>query len=31
MHIIPGVSHLLPLEAPDRFNRILLEFLDRVN
>lgn len=30
MHIIPGVSHLLPLEAPDRFNRILLEFLDRV-
>lgn len=30
VHIIPGVSHLLPLEAPDRFNRILLDFFDRV-
>jgi 3-oxoadipate enol-lactonase len=30
VHLIAGVSHLLPLEAPDRFNRILLEFLERV-
>jgi len=29
-HILPGVSHLLPLEAPEEFNRILLAFLDRV-
>jgi pimeloyl-ACP methyl ester carboxylesterase len=29
-HIIPGVSHLLPLEAPDVFNPLLLGFLDRV-
>lgn len=27
VHIIPGVSHLLPLEAPEQFNRILMEFL----
>jgi pimeloyl-ACP methyl ester carboxylesterase len=29
-HIIPGVSHLLPLEAPEILNPLLLAFLDRV-
>jgi 3-oxoadipate enol-lactonase len=30
VHILPGVSHLLPLEVPERFNEILLNFLKRV-
>lgn len=25
----PGAGHLLNLEAPDRFNRLVLDFLDR--
>ena len=29
-HLLPGVSHLLQLEAPERFNEILLDFLGRV-
>jgi pimeloyl-ACP methyl ester carboxylesterase len=29
-HVLPGVSHLLPLEAPDDFNRLLLAFLARI-
>jgi 3-oxoadipate enol-lactonase len=30
VHLLPDVSHLLPLEAPERFNEILLRFLERV-
>jgi pimeloyl-ACP methyl ester carboxylesterase len=30
VHVLPGVSHLLPVEAPDRFNAILVAFLERV-
>lgn len=30
IHLLPGVSHLLPVEAPDRFNPLLLAFLARV-
>lgn len=29
-HLHPGVSHLLPVEAADEFNRILRAFLDRI-
>jgi 3-oxoadipate enol-lactonase len=28
LEIIPGVGHLAPLEAPERFRALLLEFLD---
>lgn len=30
IHLLPGVSHLLPLEAPEVVNDLLLQFLDRV-
>ncbi|MBI4492047.1 MAG: alpha/beta fold hydrolase [Chloroflexi bacterium] len=29
-HLIPGVSHMVPIEAPEQFNQILLGFLERV-
>ena len=30
LHVIPGVGHLPPLESPDKFNTLLLEFLNSV-
>jgi 3-oxoadipate enol-lactonase len=30
VHLMPGVSHLLPVEAADEFNRILMGFLGKV-
>ncbi len=30
LHVIPGVGHLPPLESPDEFNTILIEFLNSV-
>lgn len=31
VHLLPGVSHLLPVETPETFNRILLAYLERVS
>ncbi len=30
VHILEGVSHLVPIEAPEAFNRLLLEFFDEL-
>lgn len=30
LHIVPGAPHMAPLEAPERFNPPLIEFLERV-
>ena len=31
IELIPGVSHLLPVEVPERFNELLLGFLDELD
>ena len=31
LEIVEGVSHLVPVEAPERFNRLLLDFLDELS